>query len=301
MLVGGNLYAANPDLKWAAAALGQIEFTAFLSTTLNLGHLFGHGRNTLILPVRARDEEKQHTSQESMFNYVRLSAGGQAAPDQTLPSESEIFTSVAQELLCDGPVDWTKLTDHKQIRQYIAQTVPGLHPVADLDNGREFTIPGRIRHEPRFGTENGKANLAVVEPPDCRPAAGHFNLLTLRSEGQFNTIVYEEEDLYRGVKHRYVVLMNPADQRVLGLDEGAWVWVESEIGRMKAQVAASPIRQGNVAMYYPEANAIVPARVDPASRTPVFKRVSVKIRAWEPEAEKETKAAKHSQTPVRND
>ncbi|RMF58447.1 MAG: histidine kinase, partial [Calditrichaeota bacterium] len=35
VLVGGNLYAANPDLKWAAAALGQIEFTAFLSTTLN--------------------------------------------------------------------------------------------------------------------------------------------------------------------------------------------------------------------------------------------------------------------------
>ncbi len=72
-LLGGNLYGASPDQKWASEALAKINFTVFLSTTLNLGHLNGRGKNTLILPVRARDEEKQNTSQESMFNFVRLS------------------------------------------------------------------------------------------------------------------------------------------------------------------------------------------------------------------------------------
>jgi anaerobic selenocysteine-containing dehydrogenase len=37
------------------------------------------------------------------------------------------------------------------------------------------------------------------------------------------------------------------------------------------------IRPGNVAMYYPEANVLVPRTCDPASRTPAFKSVPVEI------------------------
>ena len=37
------------------------------------------------------------------------------------------------------------------------------------------------------------------------------------------------------------------------------------------------IRAGNAAMYYPEANALVPAEVDPQSRTPVFKAVPITV------------------------
>jgi len=40
---------------------------------------------------------------------------------------------------------------------------------------------------------------------------------------------------------------------------------------------AGPIRAGNIAMYYPEANQIVPRKLDSQSRTPVFKRVCVKV------------------------
>jgi hypothetical protein len=37
------------------------------------------------------------------------------------------------------------------------------------------------------------------------------------------------------------------------------------------------IRAGNAAMYYPEANVLVPATVDPQSRTPAFKSVPVTL------------------------
>jgi len=40
------------------------------------------------------------------------------------------------------------------------------------------------------------------------------------------------------------------------------------------------IRPGNLAMYYPEANAIVPARLDPHSRTPAFKSVVARLEAY---------------------
>jgi len=276
-LVGGNLYAANPDLNRAAEALNRISFTVFLSTTLNLGHIHGHGQNTLILPVRARDEEKQSTSQESMFNYVRLSQGGQVAPAQDLPSESEILTQVGEHLFGDDPVPWSRLQDHHEIRDFISQTVPGMEPIGKLDQGKEFTIPGRLKHTPDFSTDSGRANLAVLPAHDARPKEGQFKLMTMRSEGQFNTIVYEDEDLYRGVAHRSVVFMSRDDIDGSEFSEGDWVWVESEIGKMKVELVEGPIRAGNLAMYYPEANAIVPARVDPQSLTPAFKSVSVRV------------------------
>ncbi|MCG8605852.1 FdhF/YdeP family oxidoreductase [bacterium] len=279
VLVGGNLYAANPDLEWSAQALNNIGFTASLSTTLNLGHIHGRGQEALILPVRARDEEKQSTSQESMFNYVRLSNGGQAAPAPDLPTESEILVQAGERLFGEEPVPWSRLQDHHEIRRFISKTVPAMQPISELDQGREFTIPGRIKHTPEFSTESGRANLTPLAAYDARPSEGHFNLMTMRSEGQFNTIVYEDKDLYRGVEHRLVVFMNRSDIRKLDLTEEEWIWVESEIGKMKAEVVEGPIRAGNLAMYYPEANAIVPARVDPQSRTPVFKCVSVRVYA----------------------
>ena len=37
------------------------------------------------------------------------------------------------------------------------------------------------------------------------------------------------------------------------------------------------IKPGNVMMYYPEANVLVPRHTDPASKTPAFKSVLVRV------------------------
>jgi hypothetical protein len=37
------------------------------------------------------------------------------------------------------------------------------------------------------------------------------------------------------------------------------------------------IRPGNVAMYYPESNVLVPKSADPLSRTPAYKSVAVTV------------------------
>ena len=41
--------------------------------------------------------------------------------------------------------------------------------------------------------------------------------MTVRSEGQFNTVVYEDYDLYRGQERRDVILMHPDDIQRLAL------------------------------------------------------------------------------------
>src|SRR5262249_30347910 len=63
--LGGNLFGANPDAKFARRAIGRLELVTYLNTTLNTGHAWGTARETLILPVRARDEEPEPTTQES--------------------------------------------------------------------------------------------------------------------------------------------------------------------------------------------------------------------------------------------
>jgi len=108
-------------------------------------------------------------------------------------------------------------------------------------------------------------------------AEGQFRLMTLRSEGQFNTVVYEEQDLYRGNRRRDVVMLNRWDCESLGLGEFDPVSVESSVGKMTVVVAFADLPPGNAAMYYPEANVLVPRDIDPESGTPAFKSVAVRI------------------------
>ncbi len=54
LCLGGNLFGSNPDAEFATRAMGAIDMVVYMSTT----------------------EEPQPTTQESMFNYVRLSDGG---------------------------------------------------------------------------------------------------------------------------------------------------------------------------------------------------------------------------------
>jgi len=109
LLLGGNLFASNPDRTWAAAALRRIPFTVSLTTKLNEGHVHGRGQTSLVLPVLARDEEPQSTTQESMFSYVRLSDGGDPSIPGEMRSEVDVLASIASGVLPDGRFDWTAL------------------------------------------------------------------------------------------------------------------------------------------------------------------------------------------------
>ena len=106
----------------------------------------------------------------------------------------------------------------------------------------------------------------------------HFLMMTVRSEGQFNTVVYEEHDIYRGQDRRDVVMMHPDDIERFGFEVNQRVTVRSETGALANLLVRSiDIRPGNAVMYYPEANAIIPKRADPRSRTPAFKNTVVRI------------------------
>ena len=279
-VLGGNLWGSNPDLTFAGSALQNIPFTVFMSTKLNPGHVHGRGRTTVILPVLARDEETQATTQESMFNFVRLSEGGTPAVSGEMRSEVAIVSDLAERILPEGKFDWSVLRSHQRLREEIAKTVPGYEALADLEKSRdEFQIEGRTLHEPKFATKDGRAHFFVTPLPEpiIKAEGDEFRLMTIRSEGQFNTVVYEEEDLYRGNTTRDVVMLSQEDADRMSLAEGDGVLVRTSVGEMRVKASIVDIRPGNLAMYYPEANQIVPRRLDPVSKTPAFKGVAAKL------------------------
>jgi molybdopterin-dependent oxidoreductase alpha subunit len=280
LCLGGNLFGSNPDANFAGRALNNLDLITYLSTTLNTGHVWGRGRETLILPVRARDEEGP-TTQESMFNFVRLSDGGPARHAGTR-SEVSIIAELGRRVLGDkSPVDWSAMHECMNIRQVIGKALPGFESLTSIDHTtQEFQIPGRTFHTPRFGTPSGKAQFVAVPIPPPIGGEGELRLMTIRSEGQFNTVVYEETDVYRGQERRDVILMNAADIERLALAADQPVTVRSTAGVMHhVHVRPFDITPGNAAMYFPEANVLVPTTTDPVSKTPAFKAVPVTVEA----------------------
>ncbi|MCA9060096.1 MAG: molybdopterin-dependent oxidoreductase, partial [Planctomycetaceae bacterium] len=281
--LGGNLYGSNPDLKFARQAMEKLKTIVYLSTTLNNGHAWGTGKQTIILPVLARDEEPQSTTQESMFSYVRLSDGGQqriVGPR----SEVSVLADLAQRLFRRtgqyADFDWQQMRNHSRLRELIASMVPGYEAMGKLNKtGEEFHVTGRAIQDYVFPTESGRAKFHVSTLPQ-RPAKNELTLMTIRSEGQFNSVVYDEEDLYRQQERRDVILMNPQDISRLGLQPDQRVVVRSAVGELQyILVRPFDIRAGNAAMYYPEANILVPHQVDPQSKTPAFKAVPISVEA----------------------
>lgn len=282
IIMGGNLFSANPNSAWAARALDKIGFKLFLTTTLNKGHLMGiDGGESLILPVTARDEEWESTTQESMFNYVRLSDGGIDRLENVKP-ESVILAELAGRLCPDAPIDFKVFGKHKELRKAIADVIPGMEGLADIDAAkREFHVQNRLKHKPEFDMPNGKAKFVTRHLPPAKTvsaASRDYVLTTIRSEGQFNSIIYETHDSYRGTQTRWSVLMNASDMKSAGISAGDKIDIQSEQGEMKGvTVYAFNLPKGCMMAYYPEANVLTSTTVDARSKTPAFKATSVSI------------------------
>ncbi|WP_027404864.1 FdhF/YdeP family oxidoreductase [Aphanizomenon flos-aquae] len=291
--LGGNLYAANPDLQQAKQALLQIETIFYVATKPNLGHFHGLGKQqTLILPVFNRFENPHRTTTESGNNFVRLNDAGKShlrPGNSDLISEVELITEIAHRLHDENPINWRKLQDTIYVRELIAKTIPGYEKIGEIDQTQaEFTIAGRIFDEPKFPTFNGKAQMFVTPLPQLTlPHKSTFGveenqpgivviLGTGRSYGQHNTVVYRSEDKYRKMPHRYCILMNSLDVQKAGFQEHQQVTVKGNAGELEnIEIICGAIREGVAFMFYPEANVLFKADIDPKSGIPAYKRVPV--------------------------
>ena len=144
---------------------------------------------------------------------------------------------------------------------------------------KEFHVGQRLLHTPEFKRPSGKAKFVIHPLPAALDDAEFpFRLMSVRSEGQFNSIIYEEKDSYRRIDQRWSVMMNPKQIDHLGIQAGDKVDIQSAHGQMqRVTVCPFDLPDGDIMVYYPEANVLIGSARDSRSQTPAFKSVPVKL------------------------
>jgi molybdopterin-dependent oxidoreductase alpha subunit len=296
---GGNFVRAVPDTYRIEAAWPGIPLSVQVSTKLNRSHLI-FGDKAYILPVIGRlevDEQatgRQPVAVEDSTACVHGSRGMRQPLSPHLRSEPWIIGQLAKATLdpAKAAVPWDDwVGDYALVRDAIAATYPkDFHDF----NDRLFTRGGFHRtvaaRERVWNTTSGKATFIVPagldEDPDEVKRGDVFQLITLRSNDQFNTTVYGYDDRFRGIKGtRMVVLMNRRDIDRFGLTEGQEVTlaafttddVTREVGGFR--IHAYDIPKGCIGAYYPEANPLIPLwHHAERSKVPAAKSVPVSIK-----------------------
>ncbi|WP_031496527.1 FdhF/YdeP family oxidoreductase [Bryobacter aggregatus] len=278
--LGGNFLSATPDTHAVAQGMRRTRLTVSIATKLNRGHLIT-GQRALILPCIGRTEQDQIASVENTVSWVSTSQGRFPPASPQLKSEAAIIAGIARAT-CD--VDWSAYAnDFELLRERIACIIPGFQNFNERlkEGGFYAPVPPKER---KFPTRSGKAEFTRhnIEPLPVEP--GQLVMMTVRSHDQFNTVVYDENDRYRGIHHgRRVILMNREDMQERDLEEQQLVDISSHFeGQVRTvqafRVLPYDIPRGNAATYFPEANPLVPlGQRARKSFTPASKSVIITV------------------------
>jgi molybdopterin-dependent oxidoreductase alpha subunit len=269
--MGGNFVSASPDSEATEGGMRKCRLTVSILTKLNRSALVA-GRRSLILPCLGRSEMdvqptgEQFVSTENTILNVQMSKGTLEPASEHLRSEPWIVCRMAKRVLGHrSTVDWDLMAaNYDKIRDSIARVVPGF----DNYNRRireegGFFLPNPPR-ERVFPTPDGTARFTPSRLRRVELAEGQLLMTSIRSHDQFNTTVYELDDVYRGIRgSRRVVFMNRDDIAARGLREGEVVDITSHFNgeRRRAEsfaVVPYEIPKGCCATYFPEANVLVP-------------------------------------------
>ncbi|WP_428308361.1 FdhF/YdeP family oxidoreductase [Lacipirellula sp.] len=299
--LGGNFLLALPDTAYAAEALSRTRLTVRIGTKLNRSDLVT-GAQSLILPCLGRTEAdvtpatpnrpaiEQFVSCENSMGVIQWSRGRFAPASPQLMGETAIVCRMAAAVLGDrATVDWpTWAENYDHVRDGIAKVIPGCHDYnARVRHPGGFYLPNPPR-ENVYHTDTGKANFTVNPIPVHQLGPDQFAMTTVRSHDQYNTTIYGLHDRYRGLHNeRRVVMLNRADLDEQGIAPHQLVDVTSHWnGQTRTAcgfVAVEfPIPKRCAAMYYPEANVLIPVgSVEPLSNCPTSKCTIISLRPSE--------------------
>ncbi|WGF90452.1 FdhF/YdeP family oxidoreductase [Marinivivus vitaminiproducens] len=297
--LGGNFVRAVPETQAMESAWRGMRLTVQIATKLNRSHLI-NGKVAYLLPCLGRTEADiqaggpQAVTVEDSTSCIHGSIAKRPPPGEHLRSEPAIVAGLAKALLPPNPkLDWDGwVADYARIRDAIEATYP--------DQFRDFNArmwqPGGF-HRPLgaceriWNTLTGKANFTVPETlaEDIDVTSERrdvLQLITLRSNDQFNTTVYGYRDRFRGVTGtRSVLFMHRNDIDRLGLSEGQGACLETAVDDGIArsmdglQVVAYDIPEGCCATYYPECNLLIPLwHHAEESKVPAAKAIPVAVR-----------------------
>lgn len=296
--LGGNFLRAAPETAALEEAWTDLHLSVQISTKLNRNHLVP-GEISYILPCLGRieiDEQEtgpQAVAVEDSTACIHGSKGFAKPASPDLLSEPRIVAELAKATLPpNSRVPWDEwVADYARVRDAIEETYPedfrGFNERMWTPGGFHRPIAARER---KWKTETGKANFIKPQSleADLGIAEQHrdvLQLMTVRSNDQFNTTVYGFHDRFRGVKGtRMIIFMNRDDIVRLNLEDGSIVTlttaVDDGVVRQVTGLRVVPysIPEGCCAAYYPECNPLIPVwhHAD-KSKVPAAKSIPIRI------------------------
>ncbi|MFC6012940.1 FdhF/YdeP family oxidoreductase [Nocardia lasii] len=291
MSMGGNFVQAAPDSAYTFEAFQKTDFTVIVSTKLNRSHVV-HGKRALILPCIARTEHDhqrsgpQVISMENGMAVVHLSRGMKKPASPHLLSEPAILAGIAKAALPQTKTPWDHYVEnYDHIRDTMSKVLEGFE---DYNRRVRMGLGFRIRQPAReliFLTPSQKAEFSAATLPDTTNPPGMLTLATQRSQDQWNTTIYTNNDRYRGVHNlRTLIFMNKQDMRDRGLKEFDKVDITSTArdGSKRSlheyQVIPYDIPVGCAAGYMPEMNVLCAiGDYSTESDQPLMKSVKVTV------------------------
>ncbi|MGP5174486.1 FdhF/YdeP family oxidoreductase [Psychrobacter immobilis] len=333
--MGGNYAMAAPDTSAIQQALTTTQLNIFVGTKLNETMLYP-GANNLILPCLGRTEriitakgEQFATIEDSMCQIVPT-LGNLKPVSDTLKSEAQIVADIATHVLgADSSIPWQAMSeDFDIVRDYIAQAIDGFEDFNQRirETERGFHLYHSARHRV-WNTDSGKAQFEVPQYPITYVAAQMaetslafhhdkksndktnnapnneqkiWQLTSVRSHDQFNTMIFGFEDRYRQTNRRDVLFMHPDEMTRLGWQAGDPVMVSrhaSSNDSNNTDVTVQPrtlgplvltemdIAANAVATYYPECNDLFDLDTHaPDSHIPAYKSTTVVLQRVEANA-----------------
>lgn len=258
MSMGGNYAVAAPDMSAIQQALTTTELNVFVGTKLN-GTMLYPGANNIILPCISRTEQiitdkgEQFATTEDSMCQVSRSQGNLKPISEDIKSEVQIIADIATHVLEDTDIPWQAMSqDFDIIRDYVAQAIDGFEKfnqrVREADRGFHLYHPARHRV---WNTDSGKAQFEVPQYPitfvakqmaeatadlqaDIDNSSDEddavisviansqkvWQLTSVRSHDQFNTMIFGYQDRYRQTDRRDVLFMHPDEISRLGWKKG---------------------------------------------------------------------------------
>jgi len=263
--IGGNLLEALPDRSSVTRALERVPVRIHQDILLNTSMLLNAMETILILPSQTRYEQRGGGTSTSTERRIRFSPEipghtiGEALPEWEIPVRIGRKAMPNGELLF--PFD-----DTQTIREEMARVMPIYHGIEKLSKeGDHFQWGGPFLFKHGFtGMPENRALFTPMKPPDRRASPGKFYLSTRRGK-QFNSMTFGHTDGSMGTRSRHILFMSPDDAEKLELADGYEVIIRSDIGRMKGIIQLAPLKPGTLQAYWPEANVLIPRRIDPVS------------------------------------
>lgn len=320
MSMGGNFSVAAPDTSAIQQALTHNQLNVFVATKLNETMLYP-GKHNLILPCIGRTErlitahgEQFATIEDSMCRIVATQ--GHLKPiSKTLKSEAQIVADIATQLFgAESSIPWQAMgEDFDVTRNYIAQAIDSFEDFNQRIRVAErgFNLYHPVRHR-EWHTDSGKAQFEVPKysityvadqmAEDTANLKRSFNtqnsinqlnnappqeqavwqLTSVRSHDQFNTMIFGYQDRYRQTNRRDVLFMHPDEMTRLGWQKGDTVIVSRQDSHNQARILGPliltemDIAANAVATYYPECNDLLDLDTHaPDSHIPSYKSVTV--------------------------